>query len=98
MQLDSGLLTQRVIGVYHYEGENLNYIITSGDRSLTEPEMVETQPEETQPDTEATQGQETQAQDNTMLYLAIAGIAAVILLAAVILVVVKKKAGKAQKN
>ena len=98
LQLDSGLLTQRVIGAYHYEGENLNYIITAGNRSLTDPEIPETQPEETQPGTEETLGQETAAEDNTILYLAIGGIAALILLAAAILVIVKKKSGKAQNQ
>ena len=35
--LAEGLLTQQVIGVYHYEGEAPRYVLTAGDRSITEP-------------------------------------------------------------
>lgn len=36
--LHSGLLTQTLQGVYNYEGGDLQYIVTAGDRSVTDPE------------------------------------------------------------
>ena len=40
--LHSGLLTRQVIGIYNYEGENLQYLITAGNRSVTDPEQDST--------------------------------------------------------
>ena len=94
--LHSGVLGQKVFGVYNYEGSNPYYVLTPGDRSITDPELPEYVPEPEQTETEPTQT-ETQAaaaeegQDNTGLYLGIGGIGAVIVLAAVALVIVKKK-------
>ena len=103
--LDSGLLTQRIFGAYNYEGGNLNYVITYGDRSLTDPEIPEPVVEPTEPDASQTTENQTEAtntqqgEDNTMLYAGIGGIAAVIILAAIVLVIVKKKkAGKAAEE
>ena len=98
--LAAGLLTNVFIGQYNYEGGNLVYTVTYGDRSMTEPEYAapaeeETQPEETTKDTQDAEDGE----DNTMLYLAIGGIAALIVLAAVVMVIAKKKkSAKAEKN
>ena len=93
--LDSGLLTQRIYGAYNYEGSDLNYLITYGNRSLTDPEVPETVPVETEPgQTEETEPQADTGEDNTVLYLAIGGIAGLIVLAAAVLVIVKKKAGR----
>ena len=36
--LFDGLLTQTLQGVYNYEGGDLQYIVTAGDRSVTDPE------------------------------------------------------------
>ena len=99
--LYSGVLSQWVFGVYNYEGGNLNYVLTAGDRSLTDPEPYEleqeTQPEEPTGETEGTQGSEiAETEDNTMLYVAIAAVAAVILLAAVAVIVIKKKKSGSQ--
>ena len=89
--LASGLLTNKLFGVYHYEGGDPVYTVTCGNRSLTEPEyeapVEETQPEETIQVTEPAEAGES----DTALFAGIGGIAAVIVLAAVILVVVKKK-------
>ena len=99
IQLHSGLLTDSLLAAYNYEGGDGIYTITYGNRSLTEPEYVAPEgSEEPEATTEATTQPETGA-DNTMLYLAIGGIAAVLLLAAVALVIVKKKkAGKATQE
>ena len=84
-----------------YEGGNLNYVITYGNRSLTDPEVAEPAPDATEPDqtqqTEAGENETAAGEGNTLLYLGIGGVAAVILLAAV-LVVVKKKKDKASRN
>ena len=79
IQLDAGVLTNRLFGEYNYEGGNQVYTVTYGSRSLREPEVQE--PEAT----------ETEGEDNTVLYVAVAGIAAVIILAAVAVVIGKKK-------
>ena len=92
--LQAGLLGQAVYGVYGYEGAAPQYVITSGDRSITDPEVVAQPEEPTQPIDTTAPEETTQETDNTMLYLAIGGIAAVILLAAVLVVVKKKKSAK----
>jgi len=42
VKLTSGVLTDAVIGAYNYTGGNLNYVITKGDRSITDPEYDST--------------------------------------------------------
>ena len=37
--LDSGVVTNRILGAYHYEGGEQVYTITYGDRSMTDPEV-----------------------------------------------------------
>ena len=104
--LDAGLLTQRVMGVYDYEGGNLSYILTYGDRSMTDPEYQATANQEQTPDADETQNNETtgvsdgeaSTEDNTILYAGIGGIAAIIVLAAILVIVKKKKSAKAEKN
>ena len=87
--LDAGLLTQRVMGAYNYEGGNLVYTITCGDRSLTDPEfdptMVPQKPDETQ----QTQQDTTDKQD-IWLYVGV-GALALVILAVVVLLLKKKK-------
>lgn len=83
--ISSGVLSQYVLGIYGYEGGDLHYIITAGDRSLTDPEQV-AEPEETQPQTQ----NQNQAEGNTLLYVAV-GVIALIVVAAVVLILLKKK-------
>jgi len=90
--LSDGVLTQRVVGVYHYEGEGLSYVLTAGDRSITEPMAVAAD----QPTQNQTQEQ-TQTNTNTWLYVLV-GVVAVIAVDAVLLVVKKKKTAKAKQN
>ena len=93
-QVRKGILTNRLLGEYNYEGGNLNYTVTYGSRSYDEPEVEvpaqEEQPEETIDATEA-DTENGSTEDNTGLYIGIGAIAAVIVIAAVVLVVVKKK-------
>lgn len=83
--LHSGVLSEHLFGVYHYEGGNLKYTVTAGDRSVTDPEeYVAYQAPGADAD-----GQQTQGIGDIWLYVG-AG-ALVLILAAVAIVLVKKK-------
>ena len=97
--LDSGVVTNRIQGAYDYEGGDQVYTITCGTRSMTDPEHALTEEPQQTPTDDTSEGKQETGADNTVLYLAIAGIAVLILLAAVVLVIVKKKkAGKAAEK
>ena len=85
--MHSGLLTDWVIGAYDYEGGDLVYTITYGDRSMTDPEQ------KAPPAVDAkAEDQNKTASSDVLLYV---GIGAVVLaLVAVVLVILKKKSGK----
>jgi len=85
--LHSGVLSEHLFGVYGYEGGDLHYTVTAGDRSVTDPEEYQNY---RKPAEEA----EGKAAENDQLLLYI-GIAVVILAAAGIALVIwkKKKAG-----
>ena len=88
VQLATGILTNTILGAYDYEGGNLDYMVTYGTRSVTEPEY-----EAPIPGTETEQTrQEAPAEKNTdtWLYVAI-GAVVLVVIAAVILVITKKK-------
>ena len=99
VNLHSGLLTQRIWGSYNYEGGNCDYIITYGDRSMTEPEYAEPAPETpedpsgeaTEPFETPTEGEQEQPKGNTGLIVGIGAVVAVIAAAAVIIVLAAKK-------
>ena len=84
--LHSGVLTNSLFGVYDYEGGDLVYTVTAGDRSLTEPEDVDWGTEDSDQQTKKA------ATGDIWLYAGI-GIVALAVIAAVVLVI-KKKAGK----
>lgn len=88
IDLDSGVLTNRVFGAYNYEGENQVYTITYGDRSLTEPEY---DPNLVQ---SADESDQDQAQKNTkqdiLLYVGI-GLFVLVIIGVVVLLIAKKK-------
>ena len=90
--LHSGLLTKQVVGIYHYEGGDLEYVITAGDRSVTDPEIGPAEENETK-----TQEQTRQESGNTLLYLAV-GAVALLIVAAVVLVLLKKKKSPAGES
>ena len=87
--LHSGLLTKQVIGSYNYEGGDLEYIITAGNRSITDPEF----------DPSAASEAEARKTANTdvLLYAGI-GVVALAAVAAVVLILKKKKSASAEKN
>ena len=90
--LDSGVVTQRILGAYQYEGGNQEYTITYGTRSVTEPEYDPTLNED-----QAAQ-QEKEAAADTWLYVGI-GVVALAAIAAVMLILgKKKKSAPAEKN
>ena len=91
LKLDSGVVTHRVIGRYHYEGENLAYTLTYGDRSWTEPEALPQEQAEAQ-------SQNAAAAADAWLY-AVIGVVALAAIAGVALVILKKKkSASAGKN
>ena len=103
VNMHAGLLTQWVWGSYNYEGGNCDYIITYGDRSVTDPEYADPneempqqtpseEPTESVDPTEApTEGEQEQPKGNTGLIVGIGAVVAVIAAAAVIIVLAAKK-------
>jgi len=91
--LDSGVLTNRIFGTYDYEGGNCVYILTYGDRSLTDPEAVPQPEQPTQQPQE--QSQPKTESNDTMLYVLV-GAVALVIVAVVLLILKKKKPAKAE--
>ena len=93
VQLAKGVLTNTILAAYNYEGGDLKYILTYGDRSLREPEYeAPVGPEEETPAAvEQPDGQ------SIWLYVGI-GLVAVIAAAGVLLLLKKKKPEKATKE
>ena len=89
--LDSGLLTQRLFGSYDYEGGNLVYTVTYGDRSLTDPEYDPSMVTPAETDDQTQQGK-TAASD-VLLYVGI-GVIGLAAVAGAALVIGKKKKTK----
>ena len=79
--LQKGYLTRQVLGVYGYEGGEGQYVITAGDRSLTDPEQVAAAAEAPT---------EKKESGDWLLYAGI-GVVALAALGAVVLVALKKK-------
>lgn len=88
VRLQTGVLTQQLLGVYDYEGGDLVYTVTPGDRSITDPEHYAESNDPAQTD---------QSSNNTVLYIAIAGIAVLAAGAIALIAFKKKKATKAAK-
>ena len=90
LTLDSGVVTQRILGAYHYEGGNQVYTITYGDRSMIDPEfdasLVKADGQDQQKKTAAT--------TDLLLYVGVGVFALAIVALVVVLVSKKKKAGK----
>ena len=76
--LETGTLTRTVIGAYDYEGGDLQYVITAGDRSITDPEPV---PEA-----------DTATDITDLVWIPVTVVAAAVLAAIVLLLMKKKKA------
>lgn len=102
VELSDGVVTQRVIGLYNYDGGNLSYVLTAGDRSVTDPEAPVEEPVETPTEPEITEpgGEQKQPSgSNAVVYAGIGVLVLVIAAAAVILVLLgRKKAGKTAKE
>lgn len=88
--LEEGVLSQWVFGVYDYEGGDHFYVLTAGDRSITDPEPYDL-PQEAEPQPDKTTGT---ANGNILLYVGIGIIAIVAIAAAIVISMKKKKAGK----
>ena len=83
--LDANLLTQRVMGAYNYEGGNLVYTLTYGDRSMTDPEY-----DASMVVVPAAQEEAKTTTGDILLYAGI-GIVALAAIAGAVLVIAKKK-------
>ena len=89
--LDKGVLTNRVFGKYNYEGGNLEYTITYGDRSFTDPEY--------DPECASEQKVETPAQESAGDIWLYAGLGAfVLIVAAVVILLLKKRKAPEKTN
>ena len=89
--LDSGVVTNRIFGAYHYEGGNQVYTITYGDRSMTEPEYDASL-------AVVKEAEQKQTNTDVLLYVGI-GVIGLAAIAAVVLVLLKKKkAGEPAKK
>ena len=101
VKLHSGLLTQTVYGAYNYEGGNLEYVITAGERSLTNPEYDPTwndqfNPEEpTQAPTEGEPVDRTEQEGTNPIVWVIAAAGAVVVAAVIAILAVLGKKKKA---
>jgi len=85
--LDKGLLTQRVDGYYNYEGGNLVYTLTYGERSMTDPEY---DPNLVVKAADEGQEQKTANSTDILLYVGI-GVIGLAAVAGVVLMILKKK-------
>ena len=85
--LHSGVLSEHLFGVYGYEGGNLVYTVTAGDRSITDPEEYQYYQG---PDDEA----ERDGNAAVWLYVGIGVIGLAAIAAGTVVVVKKKKVGK----
>lgn len=85
VQLHSGVLTNTILGKYDYEGGDLHYVLTYGDRSLTDLEHDAPAEEEAAP-----QPQQTAKETDTWLY-AIIGVISTAAIVIVVLLILKKK-------
>ena len=83
VQMHSGVLTNTILGKYDYEGGDLHYVLTYGDRSLTEPEFVAA--------AEPAALQEQKAGGGDILLYAGIGVIGLAAIAAVVLLLLKKK-------
>ena len=91
--LHSGLLTQSLFGVYNYEGGNCQYTVTTGDRSVTEPEFDATMLPQQDPveDPTSPAGEQNTNAINPVVFIGGGAMAAVIAAVAIIIVAVSKK-------
>jgi len=92
VQLHSGILTNTLLGSYNYEGGDLHYTVTYGDRSIKEPEYEEPTVQEGQEKEQST------AANDIWLYVGIGAVALAVIGAAAALVLKKKKPQEADKK
>jgi hypothetical protein len=84
IQLHSGVLTNTILGAYNYEGGDLHYTITYGDRSLVDPEYEG-------PSNVGTEEQTQQKTNGNIWLYAGVGVFGLAVIAAVVLLILKKK-------
>lgn len=101
IELSEGLLTNRVFGEYGYEGGNLVYTITAGDKSMTDPEQGEVTPPggetDTSSETEKATGEDQSGEVGAWPFIA-AGAAIIVVIGAVLLIIGRKKSKKDEED
>lgn len=94
IRLHSGTLTNTLFGEYDYEGADLNYVVTYGTRSITDPETVLIDEPPVVDPTEPNGAEEPTRENEatlTILIVAAAAVLAVAIVATVLLTRKKKK-------
>ena len=92
LTLDSGVVTNRIFGSYHYEGGDQVYTITYGDRSITDPEYDASL-------VPGAKGDAGQVDAGDVILYAVIGVFVVAIAAVLALLIAKKKkAGKAAEK
>ena len=86
IEISDGVLTNKVYGEYNYEGGDLVYTITAGDRSLTDPEFV-TVTQKIEDETEDSDGNGA----GIVLPIVGEGIAILAIVGGILLIIGKKK-------
>jgi len=89
VQLESGILTNTILAEYDYEGGDLLYTVTYGDRSTREPEYEAPLASD---ETQTEQTQEAAKSGDTWLYVGIGAFVVAIIAIAAVVIGKKKKA------
>jgi predicted outer membrane repeat protein len=93
LELDSGFVTNRILGAYHYEGGEQLYTITYGDKSMTDPEYDASLAYKG-----GEQEQKKAPAADVLLYVGIGVIGLAAIAAVVLIATKKKKSAPAEKN
>lgn len=96
VQLQSGLLTNTLIGSYDYEGGELNYTVTAGDRSVTDPEVEDLPADEEPALGDEAPEEEVPAQEssNSLIIWIVAGVVLVMAVLILLVILLRKKKNK----
>ena len=84
LELETGILTNTLLAAYDYEGGDLHYTVTYGDRSTREPEYE-------QPKTEAAAQEQEKTETGDILLYAGIGVIGLAAIAGAVLLILKKK-------
>ena len=100
LELETGVLTNTIIGAYNYEGGDRFYTVTYGERSMTDLEPIPTEPAEQPEETPATEPAVVeQVEGSTSIVLPIVlGVAALAIVLVVLIWLVSSKNKKKNRK